>query len=372
MAVEFRGLLPDDTDPILRYIIKLQNKINKTVTDQQVASVSSDNEDIFANFLMVESAVKMHTFHGVHVFDFLSTSTYTHPLEPDLQYLVCWIKAGRATGNIIKDQSGFHNDASVHGDPILVDGTLNLGLNTIGTKSTAVRYNRPGSIFENDEYITIPDASNIQTDAIVTGFSEFIRVRPLSIDEDDGMSITLIEKIDDSTPNDARMLQVRDTGRLLYVVKDGGTTYAKWTATNTVTERNKTTGLPFDIVCTYTVSGHVIHIYVDGVDQTLTDFTGSVNWHDDLTNHELNLFRRGKGSSGGHVYGDLYDYRLYAEKVLSSTEVTRLYTNKLSISNIGFGKVAVIDHCATWTGSGGAPAGGFDSVGFDGNGFDVT
>ena len=224
--------------------------------------------------------------------------------------------------------------------------------------------------------MAVTDASDIQTDAISTGFSEFMRFRPLSIKEQDGISTTLWEKIDDSTPNDARMMQIRDTGRLLYVVRDGGVTYAKWTAVNTIVKQNSTTGIPYDIMATYNASTHAIHIYqkVSGVttDLSLSDFTGTVNWHDTLSNHELNIFRRGAGTDGGHFYGDFYDYRFYAEKIITSTEADHLFTNKWSISNIAFGAVAIVDHMATWSGSGGAPDPGFSNDNaFDSNAFDV-
>ncbi len=349
--------------------MKLLNKANREAAKQQTETVDSDNEDIFNNFITVESAVKVHTLHGVHVFDF--TPHYIHPLEPDLDKLKLWIR-GHVIGNTVKDLSGFTHTITIIGDPSLVDGTLDIGTNNIGVKSIATRYNSPTSDFTNEMHIAVTDASDIQTDAISTGFSEFMRFRPLSIKEQDGISATLWEKIDDSTPNDARMMQIRDTGRLLYVVKDGGTTYAKWTAINTIL-KGTATSTPYDIVATYTVSGHVIHIYVNGVDQTLSDSSADINWHDDLTDHKLNIFRRGEDTDGGHVYGDFYDYRLYAEKILSQTEVTRFYTNKWSISNIAFGAVAVVDHMATWTGSGGAPAPGFSNDGaFDPNAFDTV
>ena len=368
LSSDLRGLTPDDNNPLFRYVMRLINKANREAAKEQAESVDSDNEDIFNQFITVESAVKVHTLHGVHNFAF--TTTYIHPLEPDLDKLKLWIR-GHVIGGTVKDHSGFNHAITIQGDPALVDGTLDIGTNNIGVKSIASRYNNPTSDFVNEMHMAVTDASDIQTDAITTGFSEFMRFRPLSIKEQDGISITLWEKIDDSTPNDARMMQVRETGRLLYIVKDGGTTYAKWTAEDTIVKGNSTS-TPYDIVATYTVSGHVIHIYVNGVDKTLTDFTGVVNWHDDLTNHELNIFRRGEDTDGGHVYGDFYDYRLYAEKILSSTEVTRFYTNKWSISNIALGAVAIVDHMATWAGSGGGQTPGFDTGGFDSGGFDVA
>ena len=369
MSQEFRGIIPDSNDPLMRYIIKLQNIINKKFAKEQTESVDSDNEDIFAQFQMVESAVKIHTLNGVHEFPF--TVTYIHPFEPDYDKLKLWIR-GHVIGTTVKDQSCFNHTITLNGDPALVDGTLNLGTNTSGVLSIASRYNSPTSDYENEMHIAVTDASDIQTDAIVTGFSEFMRFRILALSDQDGLSLTLWEKIDDSTPNDARMMQVRDSGRLLYIVRDGGVTYAKWTAVNVIEEYNVNANpLPYDVVATYTVAAHVIHIYVNGVDQTLTDFTGAVNWHDTLTNHEVNIFRRGAGTDGGHVYGDFYDYRLYAEKILSQTEVTRFYTNKWSISNIAFGAVAIVDHFATWAGSGGAPDPSFTTTSFTSQSFTV-
>jgi hypothetical protein len=63
----------------------------------------------------------------------------------------------------------------------------------------------------------------------------------------------------------------------------------------------------------------------------------------------MTLLRRGGGSDSGHVYGDLYDFLLYREKVLSSTEVTRHFTNKWTTANIAFGEVAVSNYTASYS-----------------------
>jgi len=366
---DFRGLINDDNDPLARIVRLFQNKFSKFTTDASVEAVDSDSEDIEQVGVTMESVIKIHSLNGQHKFNF--TTVYIHPLEPDENYVHVMLRGRGGTGNSIADLSGFNNNGSIFGDTLLVDGTLDIGCNNTGTKSVATRFNRPSSDFENEEYIKLPDNTHTKISNITTGFSEWMRVRPFAIDNQGDISRTLWEKVDDNTPNDARMLQIRDTGRLLYVVKDGGVTTAKWTPTGTIEEATSTS-LPYDIVCTYATSGNVIHIYVNGVDQTLSTSSASINWQDTLTNHDLYLMERGAGSEDGHVYGDFYGYRLYREKVLSQTEVTRFYTNKWSISNIAFGAVAIEDHYATWIGSGGAASGGFDATGFDNTGFDTT
>jgi hypothetical protein len=79
----------------------------------------------------------------------------------------------------------------------------------------------------------------------------------------------------------------------------------------------------------------------------LTASTAST-WQSDTDNSDLWIGQRGKGPEAGFLYGDLYDFRVYHEKVVSSTEVGYMYTNKWSISNIPFGQVMVANYWATY------------------------
>lgn len=341
----------------MRYIIKLQNIIIKNFTKQQAESVDSDNEDIFAQFQTVEAAVKIHTLHGVHNFPF--NVTYIHPMEPDGSLLKLWIR-GHTVGPTKKDLSGFDHTVNEFGEPGLVDGIIDLGTNTIGVKSIATRFNRPTSDSQNEEYISVADASDIQTDALVTGFSEFMRFKVYDLDNQSNEAITLWEKIDDSAGNDGRKVIITDTGRIKVQISDNNVDYVWQTAINTIL-RNTATSLPYDLWITYNASTHAVKLYLDGVDTTLTTTT-AFSYHDQTSDHDIQIFRR--GGEGGYVYGDFYDYRMYAEKIVSQTEVTRLHTNKWSISNIAFGAVAIVDHMATYTGSGGTPDPSFTTTSF--------
>ena len=206
-----------------------------------------------------------------------------------------------------------------------------------------MRFNRQTSDFQNQEWLQVPDDPALQVAGLATGFSIFTRFQLYSIDQQEGRARTIFEKIDDSTPNDATMLQVKDDGRLVFIVKDGGVTTAKETGVALTPAFSV-----YDVFVTYAVSGHVIHIYVNGVDQTLSDFGGSVNWQTTLTNHDLFIFRRGLGDDGGFVDGDLFVFKRYQEMIVSQTQVTNHWNNKITISSIPYGQCMVTNYWATF------------------------
>ena len=332
----------------------------KFITQQQLDLVDSDNEDIFTNAQIMETAVKYHSeLSSTHKFTF--TKNYYPPFEPDGNQVKLWLR-GNNTGNTTKDFSGFNHTASIYGDPTLVDGTIDLGIHDGGAvKSITRRMNRPTSDYENLEWLQVPDHTDIQFATAATGFSIFIRFRLFSLADQNGRSPTIFEKIDDSTPNNAVMLQAKSDGKLLFIVKKGGTTTAKETAVSTVT-----TNTVYDVFITFTVSGTVEHIYVNGVDKTLTTFAGAVNWQTTLTNHDLFIFRRGLGTDEGYVYGDFYDFKVYLNRIVNQTEVTQHQTNKWSISNIPFGQVMITNYSATYVV---VSIPSFDTISFDSTSF---
>ena len=163
------------------------------------------------------------------------------------------------------------------------------------------------------------------------------------------------------------MLQVKSDGRVVFIVKIGGVTTAK--------ETGMALTPPFsvyDVFVTYAVSGPTIHIYVNGVDQSLNNFTGTVNWQTTLTNHDMYIFQRGAGSNAGFVNGDLYVFKYYKEMVVSSTQVTNHWTNKITISPTAFGECMITNYWATFGGAGVIPTlCSFSSTSFSSTSFSV-
>jgi hypothetical protein len=333
-------------------------RLAKSITQQQVDLVSSDNEDIYTNAQIMETAIKYHSeLSSTHKFTFIKN--YYLPFEPDGNQVKLWLR-GQNTGNTVKDRSTFNHTADIHGDPTLVDGTIDLGIFDGGAvKSRALRMNRPTSDYQTLEWLQVPDHADLKIGTLVTGFSIFVRFRMKEIADQGGIAATIFEKTDDATPTNAYMLQVLSDGRLLFVVKKGGTTTAKYAAVGSIV-----IDTVYDVFLTFTVSGAVEHIYINGVDKTLTTFVGTVNWQEITTNHDLYLFTRGSNlDPRGSVYGDLYDYKYYSERVVTQTEVTRHQTNKWSISNIPFGQVTIINYSATYVSS--SPSPSFDPISFD-------
>jgi hypothetical protein len=343
MSVDFRGLRPTSTDPLLALFVELQKSVLKKIRDDQVALLDSDNEDIFSDGQDMDTAIKYHSELGSQ-----QRFTFDKKFYPagDAQRIKLWLRA-RDLGNAVKDRSGQNHTAVLYGDPTLVDGTIDIGVHTFGVKSIARRMNRPTSDFENLEWMQVSDTADLRVTPLTVGISIFTRVRFQSLAQNGGRDPTLFEKIDDGTPNNAYMLQAKDDGRLVFVVKKGGVTYAKETTSPTVTA-----GTVYDIWAVFDIADNSIHIYVDGTERTVSNFAGSVNWQTTLTNFDLFVFRRGLGEDGGFVYGDFYDLKYYPEYVVSDLDVTRHYENKWTISNIAFGHVMITNYWATFTGVG--------------------
>ncbi len=337
MSYNIRNIREISNDPLTKFTNQLAKKLSKFLNQTEVDRLEN-KEDIYSNAQDIDVVIRYQNFNSTKYFDFLTQ--YYPPTEPDFSRLHLWLK-GRNLGNEIPDKSGFHNPGTLNGDPMLVDGApFDYGIHTGGFKSIALRFNRPTSDLENEEYIRVPDSTDIQVVGITTGNSYFIRFKIFSLAQQGGTNRTLFEKIDDSTPNDGVQAQITTDGRLLFYLKRAGTVYKNQTAAGTIT-----TNTVYEVWFTYANSGNVVHIYVNNVDKTLTSPADPV-WHTPLTDHDLSIFSC--GSTYGHLYGDLYDMLMFKQKVVSSTEVSRHYTNKWTLANIAFGHVAVANYFATY------------------------
>jgi hypothetical protein len=329
-------------DPLTKFTIELAKQVSRFRTKDLVENLD-DDEDIYSDGQDVESKVSFNSLFLTKKF-IPQTTQYYSASEPDGNLVKCWVQ-GHNTGVYQNDISGFNNHAYVFGEPTLISGNpFDYGLHTGTIKSLCTRFNRPTSEFENEEYLTITDNANLQVVGLSTGFSIFVRFRIHDIASQGGLSRTIFEKIDDSTPNNGVMMKITSDARVQVVVTRSGTETKKETAASAIS-----VGTVYDIWLTYAVSGNAIKLYINGVDTSLSNSSGSVGWHSTLTNHDLSIFRRGAGSSGGHTYADLYDFLYYREKILSSTEVSRHYTNKWTTANIAFGQVAVSNYTMSYT-----------------------
>lgn len=347
-SFDFRGIRIQGNDPQTQFIIELQKTLVKFLLTNQTEALESETEDIYSDAPDMETAIKWHSELGSQQ-QFNFNKSFYHPFEPDGQYLTLYLKA-RNLGGTLVDYSGFNHTVTVHGDPVLVPGPASFdpGIHTHGTKSTAIRFNRPTSKFENQEYIQVEDSTRISIAGQTIGHSIFVRFICYSLSDQGGRSPTVYAKVDDSTtpnPNDGTMLEVKSDGRLVLIIRDGAVTVcAKQTAAGTIVA-----GTLYDVFVTYTVSGAVAHIYVNGVDKTLSAFTGNINWHEESFDHQLWLMYRGNDGNEGHLYGDWFIFKYYREMIVSQTQVTNHWTNKQTISAHAFGTTMSANYWATHT-----------------------
>lgn len=341
-AFNIRSLREIPNSPNDKFVNTLAKRLSKFLNKEQTDKLEN-KEDIYSAGQDTESVVKFHSdLSSTKVFDF--ETEYYPPSQPDGDKNRLWLK-GTNLGNNLVDWSGFDNDATINGDPLLIDGTpFDYGIHTGGTKSTALRFNRPTSESENEEYINIENAGDIRVLNLATGFSIFMRFRVHSLASQGGLSRTLWEKIDDSTPVDGHMLKFTSSGKLIFVVIEGGVETKKETGTGAIT-----TNTVYDLWVTYDKNTNAVKIYINNIDQTLSDNTDSAGWHSTLSNHDMSIFRRGLGSSGGYAYADLYDFMIIRQTVVSATDVSRHYTNKWTTADIPFGQVMVSNYWATYT-----------------------
>ena len=315
MSYNIRSIREISTDPSTKFVSHLAKKIS----DFQNASQTQDlenKEDIYSAGQDVESFVGFHDLISTNNFTF--DKMYFPPFEPDLSTLRVWFM-GTNLGNELTDISGFNRVIDIKGEPQLIDGTpFDQGIHDGGVKSLCLRFNDPASQSENTDYVIL-DTTDTTSMNIVNmaspGKSYFIRFRLKSLAQQDGSDRRLFEMTDDATPSNGIMLRVSTSGALKLNIKKSGTEYNWDTASGVIA-----VDTIYDVWVTYTISGNVVHIYVNNADKTLSAGS-SPNWHGDLTNTKMYIFRRGEGSDEGYVYGDLYDFRIYDGKVVNFNSV---------------------------------------------------
>jgi len=341
MSFDLRSIREVSNEPQSKFVNQLAKKLSKFINEQQTEKLES-KEDIYSIAQDVESVIRLNSsLSSTKQFTFLTQ--YFPPFEPDGVFNTCWIKCMN-TGNTIRDRSTFGNIANINGDVVLVDGSpFDLGIHTGGTKSIVGKFNRPTSVTENREWLDIADNTNMAVSGISTGISYFIRFKIFDLDTMGGKARTLFEKTDDATPSNGVQCCVTETGRIRIFVKRAGTEYKWMTASSTIA-----TDTVYELWVTYANSGNTVHVYVNNVDKTLSANTDTIAWHSDLTDKSTFVFKRGTGTEAGYLYGDLYDYMVYREKVISATEVGHHYTNKWTIADIPYGQVMVTDYWATY------------------------
>jgi hypothetical protein len=344
MSIDFKSIREIPNDPFGKLLALMSRKLSASLA-KDTADQIDNPEDIFADGQDIETKLTWQNFAMTKKFNLNTDFVSTEQPDGDATCRL-WLK-GYNLGNQLRDWSGMERPGTLFGDPILVDGgPFDYGIFDGSIKSTAIRFNRPTSSLVNDEYITVPyDIRHRAAEGLATGISFFIRFRLFSLASEGGLNLTLFEKTDNTAQDDGVILKAQSDGKLFLHFKKAASIFSKETAAGTVT-----TNTVYDLWVTYTVSGNVLHIYIDNVDKTLSATADTPNFHGTTSNIDWWIFRRGEGSNGGHIYGDFYDFMVLREKIVSATDVSRHFTNKWTTANISFGKVIIADYFATKSG----------------------
>ena len=340
-------------DPLAKFANELSKKLSRFLTKDQL-DLLDDKEDIYTDGQDIDTVVRVHDeLVSTKQFDFLTQ--YLPPMEPDHNKLTLWIRGRNQASNNMTDWSTFDNNVRLFGDPLLIDGTpFDYGIHTGGVKSLALKFNRPTSPTENEEGIRVDHDTRLMVDNITVGISYFMRIRLHSFAQVSGVNRRLFEKVDQTgwttNPEDGVMLCVSNAGRLDVTIRRGNTTFEKVTGNGALAlDTVHDIWITFDQTL---ADGHAdkIKVYIDNVDKSLSNGSSNYAWRSSTgnTDRTLSIMDSGGTTAHGHTYGDLYDFRIYREKVVSSTEVGRLHTNKWSISNIALGAVLITNYWATY------------------------
>jgi len=329
------------TDPNQRSINELAKKLARFLAKDIEVNLD-DEEDLIANGVQIDDGIKFNdTFY--HREQFSNWENNYYPMaDVDGGNMAVWLR-GNHLGSQLLDRSQYYsNNASMYGDPKLVDGSFDMGYLGGTYKSLALKFNRPTSPEVNAEWLEIPDTAKLRVTGATTGFSLFFRIKIHSFAQQNSVNRHLAIKVDDDTNDNGFIISSGTDGKIRFDVSRANTDYEVTMPTGL------STNTLYDIFFTYAVSGNALKIYVNGSDTSAASAGGAPSYQTDKTDHDLYVFKKGAGATGGFCYADLYDFKFWHERVISSTEVTRFHTNKNSISNHQFGESPFANHCTPY------------------------
>lgn len=260
-----------------------------------------------------------------------ATVGITKPVDPDIP-----------KANVPQYPRG--QDITCHGDPRLEDGfDRGYGDPTNSKKRQALHFNRTGSLTQWQDYIQVREQA--LTDSFKsfrvadnTRLSYLIRVKMDSLESNgsDGLNVTLFHHY--NSGNDGTRIYLSPTGQMRWTLEKGGVTNSG-TTTNGVVTTGQDVELGFAWDNAGATDADRFKFYKDGVLQTTTTTTAA-----GFSSGSTDMFigKRGSGD-GGYVQGYIILAKIWAGVTHSASAFLRHFTNKLTIANIAYGKVATTE-----------------------------
>jgi hypothetical protein len=394
--MSWRNLRSISTDPLSNFLSKLAQ--DQIFRESQQESAISDNleEDRFIGKTFY-SICEIRAIKQPFATKIPVNTVFLTPEEPDLDRMRLWVKFDSGAYSQF-DHSLFHNEVLNKGymlpvaitsatyDEGIVGGKIALMYNNIDSLPKSAKAQFGGEV----AYTRVTDNQNIRLSSYlngtITGYDAFcisMLVRPMQLylDTDingiEGWNRRLCSKIDDSNLDYAYEIRIAQEGSLIIIFRRAGTDYLYYVSDmfemspgadfNPLDFRegdfrtiDPVTGVIYDTPKTnidnhfvrldviYKFSDNSVIVRMDNQDQTVLPLDPSfATWPSNPTIHTKDLLINSGPFAGnfadrplGIGINEWADFRIYVGE-LTSQESTNLYTNKYSISDIGFGKVAL-------------------------------
>lgn len=333
----------------------------------QSHQVQLDNTSFRTKNRPVRSRLKYHDRFFWSTTKAVNTLFYC-PFEPDGNTVVAFWKLDNP-GRYFADSSGMANHMDIIGNP-----ALKLGIDN-GYGPTLYPF------FDDNHRGFISDADSrdqLNTGGFRTGFTLTGRIYPEEITDpsvNQGKYRVIASKHDQADGSEGWNLSVIPDGSIRFTIKRKGTPKSVTTPAGTITVNTTTEPVAnYDIVVNVPITNDVpgtLQIAVNNTRYTTTS-TAHLDFYTGDTGKYLRLgalYPIDNQDTWYKFKGGIQDFRIYRDYLFSNSDITNLYTNKLTIRAIPIGRVAlagmgVFTDQASLTG-------GFDSTGFDSTGFDT-
>jgi hypothetical protein len=283
----------------------------------------------------------------------LGTIQSAPTFEPDNNQCKVWCEFDN-TGGTIQDYSGFSHTAHVHGVSRMWWGTRYgygpLSLETIFDGRT--------------NYAELDDHNDLSFDNV--DFTLMFRILPFDLTMSSVHKQVVIAKKDPTAPNIWFAFELGEDGSATFNLSLSSTDkYSISLPAGTITDVAYADVTPttqrYDIVITFAFLTRTLKLYCNGVSTSLSMITGSLpsgSIIPDYEGYDLQIGRYtalvGKPVTLPQIedvdpirlfsklyFGTFQQLKYWKGKALTASEVTYHYTNKVTISNIPFGEVAI-------------------------------
>jgi Concanavalin A-like lectin/glucanases superfamily len=340
-------------NPLEKKLAEVRNDIARSRFQKPQEDTKLDQGSLAVQSFSYLKVVNQHYNVAVHP---LGTLDYFPASEPDYNQCKLILTTDHFGRKMFDDSRipsslpntyGFGQDITLYGEPKLEDGfDRGYGDSTNTQKRQALHFNRTNSPTQWQEYINITDQS--LTDPFKslrvmdnTKMSWLIRVKMDSFADNGSANTqpTLFHKCDDSTKDNGYRINFLGGGDIKWSLSKTNVDYCVQ-----ANSADLSIGTDYELGFAWDNAGVTdndkFKIYVNGTLQTNSTGTQSVI---DSSTFDTFIGKRGNGD-GGYLQGNIILAKIWTGVALTAAQFSQHFTNKLTIGNIAYGKVATTEY----------------------------